>query len=72
MEDSLHDRTTAAFQTIRAEPSLAKVAPDLLDLMRFSSRYYHYPIGQVVMGALPQLLRRTRAPHCTHGSPVRA
>ena len=26
--------------------------------MRFASRYYHYPIGQVVMGALPAGLRR--------------
>ena len=29
--------------------------------MRFASRYYHHPIGQVVMGALPQGLRRARA-----------
>ena len=39
-----------------------RAAPDVLRLMRFASRYYHHPIGQVVMGALPQALRRT------HGS----
>jgi primosomal protein N' (replication factor Y) (superfamily II helicase) len=38
-----------------------RLAPDVLQLMRFASRYYHYPIGQVVMGALPQALRRTHA-----------
>jgi len=38
-----------------------RLAPDVLQLMRFASRYYHYPIGQVVMGALPQALRRAQA-----------
>ncbi len=38
----------------------APLAPDVLHLMRFASRYYHHPIGQVVMGALPQSLRRAR------------
>jgi primosomal protein N' (replication factor Y) len=38
-----------------------RAAPDVLRLMRFASRYYHYPIGQVVMGALPQVLRRIQA-----------
>jgi len=38
-----------------------RLAPDVLQLMRFASRYYHYPMGQVVMGALPQALRRAHA-----------
>jgi primosomal protein N' (replication factor Y) len=52
------ERVKRVTQVFIGEPRLA---PDLLDLMRFASRYYHCPIGQVVMGALPQLLRRTRA-----------
>ncbi len=31
---------------------------DLLALFRFTSNYYHYPIGQVVVGTLPARLRR--------------
>lgn len=33
--------------------------PPLLELFKFCSRYYHYPIGQVVMSALPALLRKS-------------
>ena len=29
-----------------------------LRLLRFAADYYHYPLGQVVMNALPQRLRR--------------
>ena len=52
------ERIKRVTQVFTGEPRLA---PDLLDLMRFASRYYHYPIGQVVMGTLPQALRRARA-----------
>lgn len=31
------------------------------DLLAFTSRYYHYPTGQVVFAALPQGLKETRA-----------
>lgn len=31
----------------------------LLELFEFCSRYYHYPIGQVVMNGLPALLRKS-------------
>ncbi|WP_114921579.1 primosomal protein N' [Neisseria elongata] len=31
------------------------------DLLSFTSRYYHYPTGQVVFAALPQGLKETRA-----------
>jgi len=37
-----------------------RLAADVIALMRFASHYYHHPIGQVVMGALPQPLRRGR------------
>jgi len=42
-----------------------RLASDVRQLVEFASRYYRFPIGQVVMGALPQPLRRvtpTRAP----------
>jgi primosomal protein N' (replication factor Y) len=51
-------RIKSVAHVFEGEPRLA---PDVLRLMRFASHYYHYPIGQVVMGALPQALRRTRA-----------
>ncbi len=46
----------------------APLAPDVLQLMRFASRYYHHPIGQVVMGALPQALRRAHASRDASGA----
>jgi primosomal protein N' (replication factor Y) (superfamily II helicase) len=33
-----------------------------LKLLRFAGDYYHYPLGQVVMNALPQRLRRAAPP----------
>jgi primosomal protein N' (replication factor Y) len=42
------------------EPRLAR---DVLQLVQFASRYYRFSIGQVVMGALPQQLRRARPAH---------
>ena len=41
------------------EPALES---DVIELLRFSAEYYHHPVGQVVLGALPQLLRRARLP----------
>jgi primosomal protein N' (replication factor Y) len=49
------ERIKPIVQVFDREP---RVASDVLRLMRFASRYYHYPIGQVVMGVLPQALRR--------------
>ncbi len=37
------------------------LAPELLDLMRWVSQYYQYPIGQVIESALPTQLRRLKA-----------
>ncbi|WP_018935872.1 primosomal protein N' [Thioalkalivibrio sp. ALJ24] len=34
--------------------------PSLRELLAFGSRYYHHPIGEVVLGALPPALRRGR------------
>jgi primosomal protein N' (replication factor Y) (superfamily II helicase) len=31
--------------------------PSLLELLRFAARYYHHPIGEVVLNALPPALR---------------
>ncbi len=35
----------------------APLSAELLDLLRFCSDYYHYPIGQTAMSALPSQLR---------------
>ena len=51
-------RVKRVTQVLTGEPRLAS---DLVELMHFASRYYHHPVGQVVMGALPQPLRRARA-----------
>ena len=51
-------RVKRVTQVLTSEPRLPT---DLVELMRFASRYYHYPIGQIIMGALPQPLRRARA-----------
>ena len=46
--------------------SISRVMPDPrlaaedLRLLRFAADYYHYPLGQVVMGALPQRLKHAR------------
>ena len=52
------ERIKAISQVFRDEPALPA---DVLALLRFASDYYHHPQGQVVLGALPQLLRRARA-----------
>lgn len=37
---------------------LPPLSNNTLDLLKFASAYYHHPIGQVVMNALPPALRR--------------
>ena len=34
------------------------IPPSLLKLFQWASEYYHYPIGEVVLGALPQIFRQ--------------
>jgi primosomal protein N' (replication factor Y) len=47
-----------------AEPALPA---DVLELARFASRYYRYPLGPIVIGALPGALRRVRGEAGTRG-----
>jgi primosomal protein N' (replication factor Y) (superfamily II helicase) len=59
------NRIKSITQVFLDEPALPA---DVLVLLRFASEYYHHPLGQVVLGALPQLLRRAgstsqRRPH---------
>ncbi|HET9123025.1 MAG TPA: hypothetical protein VFN52_05935, partial [Acidiferrobacteraceae bacterium] len=44
-------------QVLDAEPLLL---PPLQRLLRWAARYYHHPEGEVVLGALPPLLRQAR------------
>jgi primosomal protein N' (replication factor Y) len=56
--DSTHiprERVKAALRIFRSTPQLS--AEDLR-LLRFAADYYHYPLGQVVLTALPVRLRR--------------
>jgi primosomal protein N' (replication factor Y) len=56
------ERIKPLAHVFRDEPVLES---DVIELLRFSAEYYHYPVGQVVMGALPQLLRRARLPQAS-------
>ncbi|MGM0553972.1 MAG: primosomal protein N' [Pseudomonadota bacterium] len=40
------------------------LSPTLLELLRFGARYYHHPLGEALLGALPPALR--------HGDPLPA
>ena len=42
--------------------------PDTLKLLVWASSYFHYPIGEVVVGTLPRLLRLGRAPKAERGA----
>ncbi len=46
------------------DPSDRLLGPDDLKVLRFAADYYHYPVGEVVLGALPKSLRS--------GGPARA
>ncbi len=50
-------RLKRIIEVLDKEPVLP---PDLLNLLIWGSRYYHHPVGEVVMGALPLLLREGR------------
>ncbi|MDX1434747.1 MAG: hypothetical protein R3286_20070, partial [Gammaproteobacteria bacterium] len=41
-----------------AEPLVAR---DMLAFLRWSSEYFHHPVGEVVLGALPAALRQGRS-----------
>ncbi|HXV09840.1 MAG TPA: primosomal protein N' [Burkholderiales bacterium] len=50
-------RLKAALNVLRDSPRLEESD---LELLRFASHYYHYPLGAAVMGSLPPQLRRPR------------
>jgi len=50
-------RIKSVLEILTDEPPLP---PDIVQLVQFASRYYRFPIGQVVLAALPQQLRRAR------------
>ena len=43
---------------IEADRQLSPLAADVLALIRFCASYYHYPVGQIALAALPTALRR--------------
>jgi primosomal protein N' (replication factor Y) (superfamily II helicase) len=51
------DRLKPAFQILRDSPRLENTD---LELLKFASDYYHYPLGAAIMGTLPARLRRPR------------
>ncbi|MBA2350885.1 MAG: primosomal protein N' [Burkholderiales bacterium] len=58
--------TTSGIADSRLKPltrilrDVPPLSPDLLSLLRFCSDYYHHPLGQVVMNALPTALRAAK------------
>src|SRR4051812_27264496 len=59
------DSTALSAQRVRrvltVERDLPRLPDDVLDLLKFCSAYYHHPLGEVVMNALPTRLRRRHA-----------
>jgi primosomal protein N' (replication factor Y) len=53
--DLARDKLKRISRIVRDAPGLS---PDDLRLLKFASDYYHHPLGQVVMAALPTRLRR--------------
>jgi primosomal protein N' (replication factor Y) len=51
------ERLRAALRVLDAEPLLDE---DLLGLLRWTADYYHHPLGEVILSALPTLLRQGR------------
>lgn len=51
------DRLKPALQMLRDSPRLENAD---LELLKFASDYYHYPLGAAIMGTLPARLRRPR------------
>ena len=52
------DQLKKALELIDEKPILPEA---LLKLYRWSSGYYHHPVGDVILGTLPKLLRQGRA-----------
>ncbi len=60
--DVPNDKIRHCISSLDEEPLLAA---DDLWLIRFTSDYYHHPLGEVVAAALPALLRQGKALHPT-------
>jgi primosomal protein N' (replication factor Y) len=45
-------------RVIEVDRNLPALAEDVLNLFRFCADYYHYPIGQIALSALPTAMRR--------------
>ena len=58
--DIAPDRVRPCTEVLDAEPLLRN---EDLRLIRFTSDYYHHPIGEVVAAALPAMLRQGKALH---------
>jgi len=56
-------------QAVRIARHLPRLPDEILDLAGFCHRYYHHPLGEILLGTLPTALRRTDAVALT---PVRA
>ncbi len=48
----------SAIECLDKEPVIPK---DILELCRFAADYYHYPIGEVILGAIPTWLRQGKS-----------
>ncbi|MDB5811085.1 MAG: replication restart helicase PriA [Betaproteobacteria bacterium] len=48
-------------QVIAVQRDIPPIAEDVLSLLKFCSRYYHHPLGEAVLNALPTRLRRRQA-----------
>ncbi len=48
-------------QAVRIARHLPHIPAEILDLARFCHRYYHHPLGEILLGVLPTALRRTDA-----------
>ena len=63
--DSLSDAAQSQKYKLKPVKEILRDAPrlpkEILELAHFCSRYYHYPLGQVLAMILPQRLRRTKA-----------
>src|SRR5687768_12403527 len=53
------ERVRGVLEILRDGPPLPA---ELLALLAFCSKYYHHPIGEVVLNSLPSRLRRAHAP----------
>jgi primosomal protein N' (replication factor Y) (superfamily II helicase) len=61
VSDSTRIEASRIRQAVRIARHLPRVPAEILDLARFCHRYYHHPLGEILLGVLPTALRRTEA-----------